>query len=78
MAKASNAPIGTPKSGYAPPEDGPFQCHNCGHFRWPNQCSHPDVIADAKAKAEPLRLSQAGLAVVKPAGCCTYFRTKGE
>lgn len=75
--KGSDSEYGTPRSHYAPPEDGPFQCHECGHFRWPNRCDHPKVIADAKAGEGTLKESKDGLAVVKPAGCCNYFWPKG-
>lgn len=72
---SSNEAIGTPKSQYAPPADGPFACHNCVHFKFPTLCNHPEVIADAKAGASPLRLQKNGMAIVKPGGCCKYFRS---
>jgi hypothetical protein len=66
-ADDSNAPIGTPKSGYAPPSDGPFECVRCEHYASINgthgHCDHPEVIEDL---GEP--------ATVASRGCCTYFR----
>lgn len=71
----SNEAIGTPKSQYAPPNDGPSMCSNCVHYRFPHLCNHPEVIADAKAGAKPLRIqSKNGLAIISPGGCCRYFR----
>ncbi len=75
--KVSDEEFGTSRSHYAAPEYGPFQCNECGHFRWPNRCDHPKVIVDAKAGEKGLAESKDGMAVVKPAGCCNYFRPKG-
>lgn len=75
-------PIGTEKSGYAPPKAGPFRCDNCVHYLKIEEdegtCDHPDVIADAKAKQPGLELGKEDgktAAVVEPAGCCDYFKT---
>ncbi len=75
--KVSEGEFGTARARYAPPEQGPFQCGNCGHFRWPNRCDHAKVIADAKAGEDGLSESKDGLATVKAGGCCNYFWPKG-
>lgn len=71
---SNNSAIGTPGSHYSPASDGPFLCAVCVHFRFPNQCLHPEVIEDAKSGAKPLRLNNAGNAVVERGGCCEYQR----
>ena len=79
MSKDANSATGAPRSHYSPSEYGPFACHECAHFRWPNQCDHPDVIADSKAGAKEFKgkgLSKSGLAIVEPGGCCEYERKK--
>lgn len=71
----ANAPIGTTKSNYAPPSEGPFLCSNCEHYTEQNEaqgaCDHPDVVADAEAGEIP---PTEGGALVEGEGCCTYYR----
>jgi len=70
-----NAPIGTTKSGYAPPEDGPFECSNCVHYEGETEeqgtCDHPDVIEDAVNHEIAL---DGDRALVAAKGCCNEFR----
>jgi len=55
--------IGSREVGYASPKDGPFKCSHCVHFKAPNSCDHPKVIADPEVKGK-----------VEPEGCCNYYR----
>jgi len=68
-------PIGTSKSGYAPPSEGPFLCSNCLHYTPQTEvqgaCDHPDVIVDAEAGEIP---PTEGGALVEGEGCCNYYR----
>ena len=63
----SNEPIGTKHSGYAGPEDGPFECGRCDHYSSINSnhghCDHPEVEEDLGTPAKVAKM-----------GCCTYFR----
>ncbi len=72
---ASNEPIGTERSGYAPPKEGPFECGNCIHYSAVNgthgTCDHPEVIEDAKAGEIKM---QDDKALVAMAGCCNEYR----
>jgi hypothetical protein len=47
---------------YEGPEDGPFRCDNCMHFKAPNQCNQLQVVATRNGQ-------------VDPAGCCKFFKT---
>jgi hypothetical protein len=70
-AEESNEPIGTPKAGYAPPSDGPFECGRCEHYSSINgtsgHCDHPEVIEDLGDPATVAKL-----------GCCSMFRPEKE
>jgi hypothetical protein len=70
--------VGTRKSGYATPKDGPFRCGNCVHFHgdsgnsmkaggW-GECDHPEVYADQQVDRIGAH------AAVQAQGCCNYFR----
>lgn len=61
-------PVGTKKSGYAPPGLGPFECEHCEHYD-AGLCDHPDVEADPEVKK-----STDGRGIVEAEGCCTYYR----
>lgn len=76
--ESDNDPIGTKHAHYAPPSDGPFRCDNCQHYSEPHFCNHPDVIEDAKAGGKGLKMGSKDRAIINSAGCCNYFRTKGE
>jgi len=64
-------PIGTRKSGYAPPRDGPFRCGHCEHYS-DGKCNHPDVESDKQVPK-----AADGKGIVEADGCCNYFRTRG-
>lgn len=66
--KEDNEPIGTKKTGYAPPRDGPFKCGHCLHYS-EGMCSHPDVMADPE-----IRKAKGGEAIVESEGCCNEYR----
>jgi hypothetical protein len=54
--------IGSAQSGYATPDNGPFECENCIHFQAPNACDNPQVVSDPEVNGE-----------VEPEGCCNLF-----
>lgn len=58
---------GTPMSGYATPDKGPFQCDHCQHFQPPSSCDHPQVTNDPQVQGQ-----------VAPAGCCNFFKSAGK
>lgn len=70
-----DSPIGTKKAGYAGPEEGPFKCANCVHFKEVSEsegrCNQPDVVADPEMKKDQ------GAAVVQEGGCCNMFNPGG-
>lgn len=69
---SNDKPIGTKATGYAGPEDGPFNCEHCVHFLVPRFCNHPEVVADKELRKAP---GQGALvAIVSPQGCCNEFR----
>jgi hypothetical protein len=59
--------IGTAQSGYATPDNGPFECENCIHFQAPNQCDNPQVVTDPEVNGQ-----------VDPEGCCNLFSPAGK
>ena|SRR6185369_4951836 len=72
-AHESEDGVGTEATGYATPENGPFNCGNCEHLDTDSleECDHPDVVKDPgvpKAKN--------GKALVDVLACCNYFRPK--
>lgn len=72
-------PIGTEESGYATPDQGPFMCGNCVHYKPVNgthgTCDHPEVIEDAEAGDIPKgREDGMAAATVAYEGCCDFFR----
>lgn len=62
----ANAGIGSAQSGYATPDNGPFECENCIHFNEPNQCDHPQLVSDPEVNGQ-----------VDPEGCCNLFHPSG-
>ncbi len=65
--QTDEAGIGSAQSGYAGPENGPFECENCIHFHAPNTCDHPQVQSDPEVNGQ-----------VDPEGCCNLFHPSGE
>lgn len=62
-----NAGIGSAQSGYATPDNGPFECENCIHFQPPNACDNPQVVTDPEVNGK-----------VEPEGCCNLFSPAGN
>lgn len=62
-----NAGIGSAQSGYATPDDGPFECGNCVHFDGESKCDNPQVVADPEVSGQ-----------VEAEGCCNLFRPEQE
>jgi hypothetical protein len=60
------AGIGSALSGYATPDNGPFECGNCVHFQAPNTCDNPQVVSDPEVGGQ-----------VEAEGCCNLFRPGG-
>lgn len=58
---------GSAQSGYAEPQLGPFECHNCVHFQDPGRCNHPQVESDPEVEG-----------MVDPEGCCNFFKSSGR
>src|SRR6266436_1363309 len=63
--------IGSAQTGYADPENGPFECENCIHYepdnpQYPKDCDHPEVIADPEVET------------VDAEGCCNLILPTGE
>jgi hypothetical protein len=59
--------IGSAQTGYAGPENGPFECENCIHFDGEGRCDHPQVMADPEVNGQ-----------VDAEGCCNLFQPSGE
>lgn len=59
--------IGSAQSGYATPDNGPFECANCIHFDGQNKCDNPQVVADPEVNGQ-----------VEAEGCCNLFSPGGE
>ncbi len=59
--------IGSAQSGYATPDNGPFECENCIHFQPPNACDNPQVVSDPEVNGQ-----------VEPEGCCNLFSPAGN
>jgi hypothetical protein len=59
--------IGSAQSGYATPDNGPFECSNCIHFQAPNQCDNPQVVSDPEVNGQ-----------VESEGCCNLFSPSGQ
>jgi hypothetical protein len=72
LQKSDTGKIGTKRAGYAPPEDGPFRCSKCVHFAkvgvTDGRCNQSEVLADPEIPKD-----DDGKAIVRTAGCCTYF-----
>jgi hypothetical protein len=62
-----SAGIGSAQSGYAGPENGPFECGNCVHFQAPGTCNNPQVASDPEVNGQ-----------VEAEGCCNLFRPGAE
>lgn len=64
---------GTQLTGYMPPEEGPFRCDNCKHFKAPYLCDEKKVIADPEIR----KVKEGGktYAGIEPAGCCNEFKS---
>lgn len=58
---------GTQRSGYVPPQLGPFECENCQHFEAPNRCNHPTIVSDPEVQGN-----------VEAEGCCNFFKSAGN
>jgi hypothetical protein len=54
--------IGSAQSGYATPDNGPFECGNCIHFDGTNKCDNPQVVSDPEVNGQ-----------VEAEGCCNLF-----
>lgn len=71
-----NAPIGTKKAGYASPDDGPFMCGHCIHYKEVDgkegRCNHPKVVADPEMEKD-----DNDKAIVMEGGCCNMFNPGG-
>lgn len=63
-------PIGTADAGYS--EAGPFRCDHCIHSD-AGLCDHPRMAEDPQVQH-----AADGRAVIKPDGCCTYFRNRNR
>jgi hypothetical protein len=62
-----NAGIGSAQSGYATPDNGPFECANCIHFDGQGACDNPQVQSDPEVNGQ-----------VDAEGCCNLFKPAGE
>lgn len=62
-----DAGIGSAQSGYARPEEGPFECSNCVHFDGQSACNQSQVVSDPEVQGQ-----------VDPEGCCNFFRPSGN
>jgi hypothetical protein len=60
--QADDAGIGSAQSGYAGPENGPFECSNCIHFDGQGTCDNPQVQSDPEVQGK-----------VEAEGCCNLF-----
>lgn len=58
---------GSAATGYASPDEGPFECDNCQFFQAPGTCNHPEVQNDPEVNGE-----------VDPEGCCNKFVSAGK
>lgn len=58
---SSQTPPGSPAS-YMGPDQGPFECDNCGYYQDPGQCTKPEVIQETGGQ-------------VDPKGCCNFFES---
>lgn len=74
-ASDDDEPIGTSGAGYAGPEDGPFHCGHCIHFKEvgdkDGRCNHPKVNRDSKVPKKD------GQSVVDENGCCNFYNPGG-
>lgn len=66
------AGIGTKKTGYAPPQSGPFFCAHCKYFLAPDGCVNAAVIADPEVPKEHEEDGSL-VAEIAPYGCCDLF-----
>lgn len=62
-----DAGIGSAASGYAGPENGPFECQNCVHFDGEGTCDNPQVQSDPEVQGK-----------VEAEGCCNLFRPEEQ
>ena len=67
--------VGTKRTGYSGPEDGPFMCVHCSYFRPPDDCTNASVIADPQVSKER-EASGKVVAEIHPYGCCNLYEPK--
>lgn len=65
---------GTPKVGYMGPDNGPFRCGSCVHYKTTDKGSGCD---DKEVRAE-LGEGKSGLAPVDENGCCNEFKPEDK
>ena len=69
--------VGTKATGYALPENGPFDCAHCAHAdEEADCCDHPAVIADPDVPKD--KYEGKTYAKVHPDACCNYFHPKDK
>lgn len=77
-----NAPIGTKQSGYAKPNQGPFECEHCLHYTEGKDelgfCDNTHVLRDDELEDGKCKKGEESrtLKVVAARACCNYFKKK--
>jgi hypothetical protein len=67
MDAGDDSGIGSAQTGYAGPENGPFECDHCIHFDGQGTCNNPQVQADPEVQGK-----------VDAEGCCNLYSPAQE